>query len=121
TALRDAQSAVIGYLFIGADMTARKLAEEARKTSDDFLERTGRIAGVGGWEFDLRTEAVTWGAQTCRIQDVEPGYTPSVDEALAFFPPGARPIRGPESVVALEQPNGWDEELALVTAKGRAI
>ena len=29
TALRDAQDAIIGYLLIGTDNTARKLAEEA--------------------------------------------------------------------------------------------
>src|SRR3984893_9640252 len=37
TALRDAQDAIIGYLLIGTDNTARKLAEEERKKLDQRL------------------------------------------------------------------------------------
>jgi len=37
TALRDAQEAIIGYLLIGTDNTARKLVEEEQKKSDQRL------------------------------------------------------------------------------------
>ena len=37
TALRDAQGAIIGYLLIGTDNTARKLVEEEQKRSDQKL------------------------------------------------------------------------------------
>jgi PAS domain S-box-containing protein len=37
TALRDAQDAIIGYLLIGTDNTARKLVEEERKNLDQRL------------------------------------------------------------------------------------
>jgi len=37
TALRDAQDAIIGYLLIGTDNTARKEVEEEQKTSDQRL------------------------------------------------------------------------------------
>ena len=37
TALRDAQDAIIGYLLIGTDNTARKQVEEERKTLDQRL------------------------------------------------------------------------------------
>jgi len=37
TALRDAQAAIIGYLLIGTDNTARKLVEEEQKKSDQRL------------------------------------------------------------------------------------
>jgi PAS domain S-box-containing protein len=37
TALRDAQGAIIGYLLIGTDNTARKLVEEEKKKSDQRL------------------------------------------------------------------------------------
>ena len=37
TALRDAQGAIIGYLLIGTDNTARKLVEEEQKQSDQKL------------------------------------------------------------------------------------
>jgi hypothetical protein len=37
TALRDAHGAIIGYLLIGTDSTARKLVEEEQKKSDQRL------------------------------------------------------------------------------------
>ena len=39
TALRDAQDAIIGYLLIGTDNTARKLAEEAQRTSETRIAK----------------------------------------------------------------------------------
>jgi len=45
----------------------RRRQEEALRKSEEFLERTGRLAGVGGWELDLSTNQVTWSPETCRI------------------------------------------------------
>jgi len=45
TALRDAQEAIIGYLLIGTDNTARKLAEEALIRSEK-LASVGRLAAT---------------------------------------------------------------------------
>ena len=36
------------------DITARKETEEALRASQAVLERVGQIAGVGGWDFDLK-------------------------------------------------------------------
>jgi len=44
TALRDMQEAIIGYLLIGSDNTARKLAEEARQEMNAQLERAKLVA-----------------------------------------------------------------------------
>src|ERR1700723_1672401 len=40
TALRDAQEAIIGYLLIGTDNTARQQVEEVRKRFDEALQET---------------------------------------------------------------------------------
>jgi PAS domain S-box-containing protein len=69
------------------DVTRRRQAERALRASEAFLDRTGRVASVGGWELDLRDGMLTWSEQTCRIHDVEPGYRPTLDEALRFYPP----------------------------------
>jgi signal transduction histidine kinase/ActR/RegA family two-component response regulator len=44
TALRDAHNAVIGYLLIGTDNTARKQAEEARQEMNSQLKRAKLVA-----------------------------------------------------------------------------
>ncbi len=102
------------------DIDERKRQENALRTSEEFLERTGRLAGVGGWELELATGTLTWSAETYRIHGVDPAWHPTTDAAIAFYAPEARPViraaveRGAEGV-------GWDLELPFIQAGGRAI
>ena len=48
------------------------MAEKLR-ASESFLERTGKMAGVGGWELDMPSGDIHWSAETCRIHDVPVG------------------------------------------------
>ncbi len=57
TALRDAQDAIIGYLLIGTDNTARKQAEEALLRSE-MLASAGRMAASIAHEINNPLEAI---------------------------------------------------------------
>ena len=57
TALRNAQDTIIGYLLIGTDNTARKLAEEALLRSE-MLASAGRMAASIAHEINNPLEAV---------------------------------------------------------------
>ena len=57
TALRDANEAIIGYLLIGTDNTARKQAEEALLRSE-LLASAGRLAASIAHEINNPLEAV---------------------------------------------------------------
>ena len=132
TALRDAQDAVIGYLLIGTDNTARwqieekrKRAEEARQASEealrkseDFLDRTGRLAGVGGWEFDVLTSTISWSAETARLFGSDPGYRPSLEEWISFYALEARPIARAalQNPWRTASPGSWKSRLCAPTA-----
>ncbi len=109
------------YVSIGTDISVAKATEIKLRYNEAFLERTGMVAGVGGWEFELRTRALTWSPQTYRIHEVEPGYVPKISAILAFYQGEAR--RAIENAIALCEASGspWDLELPAVTAKGRAI
>ena len=89
--------------------------------SEMLLERTERLAGVGGWELDLDTSQITWSEETCRIHDVAVGFHPTLREALDFYDPEARPSIQTAVERAIATGEGWDLQLALVTAKGRKI
>jgi PAS domain S-box-containing protein len=58
TALRDAQDAIIGYLLIGTDNSARKQAEEALLRSE-MLASAGRMAASIAHEINNPLEAIT--------------------------------------------------------------
>lgn len=117
---RDATGEVLLHS-VGRDISARRRAEDALRASQSFLSRTGRVAGVGGWEVDLASRQLIWSDETRRIHEVGPAYEPTVDDAIGFYEPEARPqIRGAvERALADGQP--WDLELPLVTAAGRRI
>lgn len=103
------------------DITARKMQQEALLKSEQLLNRTGAVAGVGGWELDLESRVLVWSEQTCSIHGVAPDYEPKLDEAISFYAPQARPvIQGlVENAIATGQ--GWDIELPFIQANGQAI
>lgn len=109
--------------FVGAveDISPYKEVESQLRASNAFLDRAERVAGVGGWEVDLRTQKLKWTDQTCRIYDLEPGFQPALDEHLQYFAPDAQEMirRTIDECVASGTP--WDVELPMVTSKGRAI
>jgi diguanylate cyclase (GGDEF)-like protein/PAS domain S-box-containing protein len=95
--------------------------EKKLKASEAFLDRTGRAAGVGGWEINLATDEIIWSDETCRIHEVPPGYHPAMAEAIAFYAPEAREVIEAAVKRGLEDGRPWDLELPLITARGRHI
>ena len=112
--LKDAADRVIGFIGSVEDVTERSRLR-------DFLDRTGRLAGVGGWEVDLRTDVVTWSDETRRLHAVGPGFEPTLENALDFIAPQGRASAEAALKTALERGIPWDLELPLIDAAGRAL
>jgi len=55
------------------DITDQKAALAALRESQALLEEVGRIAQVGGWEFDVASGAVKWTSELARLHDLAPG------------------------------------------------
>lgn len=106
---------------VGRDVTERKQAEKALAASRAVLERTGRVAAVGGWELDLRTQALYWTDETRRIHEVADDFVPSLDSAIAFYAPEGRTAVVAAVEHGMASGAAWDLELPLITAKGRNI
>lgn len=99
----------------------RQAREDRLRMSEALLERTGRMAAVGGWAVDLATGQTTWSAQTRRIHEVADDFVPTFDTALSFYDLDAR--RQIEAAVERGRRDGtpWDLELPLRTATGRSL
>ena len=116
-----ADGQVAKYVSIRTDITQRKLDQQALQASQAFLDRVGRVAGVGGWRIDLRSREVIWSDETCRLHGLPPGYRPCQEETLDFYPPQARPLIERAVSEAVEHGLPWDLELPLQTADGRDL
>ncbi|WP_310389704.1 response regulator [Roseateles sp.] len=117
----DAAGVPLGYVGTVEDVTEARRQQDALRTSQAFLDRTGRMAGVGGWEVNLANNSVFWSDETCRIHAVELGFTPSLEEALAFYKPDARPVIQAAVEHAVASGEGWDLELEQELRDGREI
>ena len=117
---RDSRGDVLLHS-VGRDVSERKRAEDELRASQSFLRRTGRVAGVGGWEVDLACGSLTWSDETRRIHEVEPDYRPTLESAIAFYDFEARAAIQGAVKAGTERGESWDLELPLVTAAGRSI
>jgi PAS domain S-box-containing protein len=117
------------------DISDRKLAEEALKeakknlevkvkvrtaeleVSKRLLEETGRLARVGGWEIDLKTNKLSWSEMTLQIHEVEPGFVPELETAIDFYAPESIPVISQCVDRAIKFGDPFDVELELITAK----
>jgi diguanylate cyclase (GGDEF)-like protein/PAS domain S-box-containing protein len=103
------------------DLTERKAHEEALRRSEWLLDKTGRLAEIGGWVLELSEGAPRWTAQTRRIHGVDDDYVPTLDQALDFYPPEVRPTVEAAVALAMDGGPGWDLELPFVRADGHRI
>ncbi len=86
----DAHGEIEKFLAIRHDVTSRKLTEQQLRSSEAFLERVSRVAGVGGWEVSLATLEMTWSDQSCAIFDLPRDHRCPASDGLKLIDPAWR-------------------------------
>jgi PAS domain S-box-containing protein len=69
--VRNHQGEITHYLAVKEDITERKKAEEKLKQSGAILAEAERIAELGSWEFDLKSENYTFSEQMYRLTMID--------------------------------------------------
>jgi len=97
---------------------SRKQVEEALRESERILNETGKMAKVGGWEFDVDTLQQTWTEEVYRIHEVDFSLNPDVEKGINFYHPESRPHIEKAVQRAIDYGEPFDMELRFITAKG---
>ncbi|TVQ19677.1 MAG: PAS domain S-box protein [Leptolyngbya sp. DLM2.Bin15] len=70
------------------DITERQQVEEQLRKSDAHLQAAQRIAKLGSWEFDVKTEVIYWSDEVFRIFGRDPAAgMPTFDELQRLYHP----------------------------------
>jgi PAS domain S-box-containing protein len=122
----DVSGKIIRYIGVNLDITDRKLAEEALREKGEILSATQRLAKVGGWQWDVETQTMSWTEEAYRIHDLEedgfiPGSPEHIDRSLECYMPEHRPLIMAAFKNCVEHGQSYDLEFPFVTFKGRRL
>lgn len=100
------------------DISERKQIEFLLNEKLELITEMGKMAKIGGWEFDAVTGKGTWTEETARIHDLDPDDETSMLQGLSFYKDESRKIIEEAIKNILETGEPYNLELELVTAKG---
>ncbi|MFC4552535.1 PAS domain-containing protein [Halorussus sp. GCM10023401] len=113
--VRDDDGNVFAALGMSQDVTKRKESERELERALDLLERTERIADVGGWEIDVDTQDVFWTDHIFELLEVDADEEPPLDEALNMYHEEDQPIVEAAVEDALASGDSFDIEVRIHT------
>jgi len=103
------------------DISERIEIEEQLRFSYTLIRFAGEIAKFGGWSMDVFTNKVKWSDEVVAIHEMPVGYSPTLNEGIGFYAPEYR-----DKIVGLmnncvDIGISFDDELEIITAKGKRI
>ena len=83
-----------------------------------ILRETGKLAKVGGWEFDAESGEGTWTDEVARIHEVDPAEPTSVEKGISFYKDQSREKIEKALNDLIQNGTPYDLELILHTKPG---
>ena len=103
------------------DITELRAAESGLARQTRLLEIAGRVARFGGWSVDLDSLQSEWSDVVAEIHGVAHGFSPTVDQGIAFCAPEYRDRIHEVFTACAEQGVPYDEELQVLSAQGQRV
>jgi len=102
-----------GVLANTRDITAHINTEQSILRSKNLLDEMGRLAKIGGWEFETETLSLVWTDEIYRIHQLPNTYHPTLDTALDFYTTESRPVFEKAIFSLIKDGTPFDLELTI--------
>jgi len=111
----------IPYRLAGShtNITNKKETELELLRMRELLAQTNRVAKIGGWEYDVKSEKLSWTETTKEIHEVDPGYEPDLESAYSFYLGKDYEIIKNAFDKTLLTGESYELEVKIVTATGK--
>ncbi|WP_395057669.1 ABC transporter substrate-binding protein [Polaromonas sp.] len=119
--VRAADGTPTHVIAVVEDISARRETEDKLRQSEMLLEIAGRTAQLGGWMLDLSADHVLWSDEVCKIHDMPLGSKPLLHDALQFYAPEWREKISAAVSRCSRDGIPFDEEMEIITARGRRV
>ncbi len=108
------------------DITTRLQLEQQLQESRDLLIATENLAQVGGFEYDVSEQMLTWTDETYRIHGLDPGAaapgsTDLISTSLSCYDPDDRPVIEAAFYQCIREGIPYKLEFPLTTYQGNRI
>jgi len=117
--LLDEQGAVVGVFGVSRDITESKQAADALRRSQDQLAQAQQIAGVGSWDWEIASGAVTLSDELQRIYLDDPHILqPTLEGFLEVVHPDDRTAVAQAITAAIDDKSAFNLEHRIVRTDG---
>lgn len=103
------------------EIAKRKKTEERLSESQFLLSEAGRIARVGGWEYELLTKKQNWSKTVYDILGKPYDYDIYQEHPLSYYPAPFRQLLDQATATSVQHGTKWDIETLAVTNSGQKL
>ncbi|MFC7212553.1 ATP-binding protein [Saliphagus sp. GCM10025334] len=111
----DDDGDIVEWIGMASDITEQKYRERELERALDLLEKTERIADVGGWEIDVETQDVFWTDHIFEVLEVDADEEPPLEEAIDMYHEDDQPTVQEAVENALDSGDSFDVEARIRT------